>query len=450
MTRKKTKKLINVYNKDINMSTTNLNEMCMKQLEIAGQKGEINKDFIEYLSHPKNEIIMNFQVTMDDGTKQMFKGYRVQHNNLLGPYKGGLRFHPIVHLDECKALACWMTLKCSLQQLPLGGGKGGIKFNPRQVSKSELKRISMAFSTRLYKYTGVHRDIPAPDVGTNSEIMDWMTAAQMQIGKTHENGMFTGKSLNFGGSKGRGEATGSGLVFCIEEWVKHNEGLFTEKWRQIPSIHPKPIITYTIQGFGNVGSNTANLLDKLLRYRCIAIADHTGHYYCPDGFNIPEVYKYNKENRGLKGYEKIGKNVTMLESKMDFFSLTCDIVIPAALELQITKDIAKNMDCKMIIEGANGPTDLEADEVLFEKGICVIPDILANSGGVIVSYYEWTQNIRKEYWDTKKVLIKLQEKMKETFNEIYKVSKQQKMQMRTISCIKAIKYLEYYYNLMEQ
>lgn len=411
----------------------NLNLLSQLQLQKAGTQGNINKDFIEYLSHPKNEIMMNFQVEMDDGSKKMFKGYRVQHNNLLGPYKGGLRFHPIVHLDECKALACWMTLKCALQNLPLGGGKGGIKFNPREVSKGELKRISMSFSNRLSKYIGVNKDVPAPDVGTNSEIMDWMTAAQMQTNKNHENGMFTGKSLNFGGSKGRGEATGAGVVHCIETWRKLNK-LTDQK------------LTYIIQGFGNVGSNTAMLLENLQGYKCIGVGDHTGYFYCPEGFDIYKLYQYNKKNRCIKGYSQEG--VKMLKSKKEFFTVKTDIVIPAALELQIDAEIAEYMDCKLIVEGANGPIDLEADKILFEKGIQVIPDILANSGGVIVSYYEWTQNIRKEYWNEKKVCLKLKEKMEETFTEIYNSSINQGLEMRTISYIKAIKTLEYYYNLM--
>ena len=416
----------------------NLNDMCILQLQKAGDIGKIDPEFIEYLSHPKNEIIMNFQVKMDDGSMRMFKGYRVQHNNLTGPYKGGLRFHPIVHLDECKALACWMTIKCALQELPLGGGKGGIKFNPREVSEGELKRISMEFSNRLYKYIGVHRDIPAPDVGTNSQIMDWMTAAQQRIGKTHENGMFTGKSVAFGGSKGRNEATASGIVYCIEEWVKKDINRIKYFGKDI---------TYIIQGFGNVGSNTARILSRLRRYKCIGVADHTGNYYCESGLNIEEMFEYNKLNRGLKGYE-INKNFIKMSSKKDFFSLKCDIVIPAALELQINKEIAESMNCCLVVEGANGPTDIQADKVLFDKGITLIPDVLANSGGVIVSYYEWTQNIRKEYWEEEKVNKKLKARMVDTFNKIYNASLKNNMDMRTTCYVKAIKHLQYYHNIM--
>ena len=417
----------------------NLNDMCILQLKKAGDFGKIDPYFIEYLSHPKNEIIMNFQVTMDDGTKKMFKGYRVQHSNLLGAYKGGLRFHPIVHLDECKALACWMTIKCALQELPLGGGKGGIKFNPREVSENELKKISMEFSNRLYKYIGVHKDIPAPDVGTNSKIMDWMTAAQKKIGKTHENGMFTGKSVAFGGSKGREKATASGIVYCIEEWVKKDINRIKYFGKDI---------TYIIQGFGNVGSNTAKILSELKRYKCIGVADHTGNYYCKDGLDIEEMYEYNKLNRGLKDYE-INKSCIKMSSKKDFFALKCDIVIPAALELQINKEIAENMNCHLVVEGANGPTDIEADKVLFNKGITLIPDVLANSGGVIVSYYEWTQNIRKEYWEEEKVNKKLKARMLETFNKVYKTALDNKLDLRTAAYIKAINHLKYYHDLMK-
>jgi glutamate dehydrogenase (NAD(P)+) len=412
------------------MNTTNLNILSQLQIKKAGKVANIDKNFIDYLSHPKNEIIMNFQVTMDNGTKQMFKGYRVQHNNLLGPYKGGLRFHQMVHLDECKALASFMTIKCSLQRLPLGGAKGGIKFNPRNVSQTELKRISMAFSRCLYKYIGEETDIPAPDVGTNSQVMDWMTAAYQQIGKTHENGMFTGKSLQFGGSKGRAEATGMGVVICIKEWLK------------LKGIEFKGT-TYIIQGFGNVGSNTAKLLYDL-GFKCIGVGDHTAYLLNEDGLDIPELIKYNKKNRCISGFNKM-----IPSNKTEFFSMKTDIIIPAALELQINKSVAQNINCKLIVEGANGPTDLDADNILTGKGIDIIPDILANSGGVIVSYFEYLQNIRKEYWDEDKIVFKLNNHMKKTFNEIYKNSKEQNIDMRTASYISSIRNLEYNYNLRE-
>ena len=411
------------------MMINNLNDLCVAQLNKAGKKGKLDKEFIEYLSYPKNEIIVNFQVKMDNGSKQMFKGYRVQHNNLAGPYKGGLRFAPIVNLDECKALACWMTLKCSLQKLPLGGAKGGIKFDPRSVSEAELKRISMDFSVRLSKYIGVDKDIPAPDVGTNSKIMDWMTAAQMQNMKTHDNGMFTGKSLEFGGSLGRAEATGRGVVICIREWLKYHQ-------------YAAQDMTYIIQGFGNVGSNAAQLLYNM-GMKCIGVGDHTGYLVNNEGFDIPDLIEYNKKHRGIGGYKDF-----LPISKKDFFAMKTDIIIPAALELQITKQEALDINCKLIVEGANGPTDMEADNILSEKGIDVIPDILANSGGVIVSYYEWLQNTRKEYWDLKKVNMKLDERMTETFNRIYKKSRKNGLEMRTVSTIEAIENLKYIYEVM--
>jgi glutamate dehydrogenase (NAD(P)+) len=412
------------------MNTINLNTLSQLQIKKAGKIANINKDFLDYLSHPKNEIMVNFQVKMDNGSKRMFKGYRVQHNNLLGPYKGGLRFHQMVHLDECKALASFMTIKCSLQKLPLGGAKGGIKFNPRNVSQSELKRISMTFSNRLYKYIGEKTDIPAPDVGTNSQIMDWMTCSYQTVGKTHANGMFTGKSLQFGGSKGRAEATGMGVVICIKEWLK------------LKGIEFKNT-TYIIQGFGNVGSNTAKLLHDL-GLKCIGIGDHTGYLIKKEGLDIPELIEYNKKNRCISGFNKM-----VPSNKTEFFSMKTDIIIPAALELQINKSVAQNINCLLIAEGANGPTDLDADTILSEKGIDVIPDILANSGGVIVSYFEFLQNTRKEYWDEEKVVFKLNNHMKKTFNEIYKQSKEENLNMRTMSYISAIKNLEYNYNLRE-
>ncbi|SVA81866.1 uncharacterized protein METZ01_LOCUS134720 [marine metagenome] len=385
------------------MTDQNLNKLCQNQLELAGKLGNIDKTFLTFLSEPKNEIIVNFPVVLDDGKLHMFKGYRIQHNNLAGPYKGGLRFDEICHLDECKALAFWMTIKCSLQKLPLGGAKGGIKFNPRKFSKNELKKISKEYSRALFRFIGSDIDIPAPDVGSNSQIMDWMTAAYQSVRKTHNNDMYTGKSVGYGGSQGRGEATGRGMMICAREWFK-NKGIECKGKK------------FVIQGFGKVGSHAANFLCKLGMI-CVGIGDHTGYLYNEKGFDINMVINYVKETGDINGFAD-GIKLT----KEKFFSLDVYTIILAALELQICGDFAKNLKCKLIIEGANGPIDMEADEILSEKNIAVIPDVLANSGGVIVSYYEWLQNRRQEYWDLYEVRSKLDKHMTKTFKKVFKLN----------------------------
>jgi glutamate dehydrogenase (NAD(P)+) len=412
---------------DFDTQTPNLNHLCKEQLARAGKTGDFDQEFINVIFQPKNEIIVNFPVKLDDGTVHIFKGYRIQHNNLLGPYKGGLRFHQDVRLDECKALAFWMSIKCSLQNLPLGGAKGGIKFNPREFSDSDVQKIADRFGQSLYKYIGPHRDIPAPDVGTNSKIMDVMTSAYRRIMKTHENAAYTGKSLIYGGSEGREEATGRGVMMCLKSYFKHLNEPMQDK-------------TYIIQGFGNVGSFAATFLDEL-GMKCIGVGDHTGYYMNKGGFNINELVVHNKKNRSLKGYVETTCN------KKEFFATKCNVVVLAALELQICGDDANDLNCDVIIEGANGPIDTRADDILTSKGIPVIPDVLANSGGVIVSYYEWLQNNRKEYWELEDVRTKLEKKMIKTFDLVYTHSKENNTSLRTSSYIKALRNLEYTFHL---
>lgn len=411
---------------DDTIKTQNLNDLCREQHLRALKYGNIDESFGEIIFYPQNEIIVNFYVKLESGQTKMFKGYRIQHSNILGPYKGGLRFHHEVYLDECKALGYWMTMKCSLQRLPLGGAKGGIKFNPREYSKGDLKRISSGFSRALYKYIGVNEDIPAPDVGTNSEIMDWMTAAYQKVGKTHENGMFTGKSLQYGGSKGRSEATGRGVSICLKEWAKRNNINLNGQ-------------TYIVQGFGNVGSETARFLDEMGMI-CVGVGDHTG-YYTNNQFNIKELIEYCKKNRSLEGINAYSV------SKHEFFKTECTVVVLAALELQICGNEAKNLNCKVILEGANGPIDIHADDILHNKNIDVVPDVLANSGGVIVSYYEWLQNLRKEYWSLDDVREKMCKRMQDTFNEVNDLSLKDGISMRTASYVLALRNLEYRHNI---
>lgn len=376
----------------------NLFELTQKQLDQALALGQFPQNFAVLLSQPRNEIIVNFPVSLDNGEKRLFKGYRVQHDNTLGPYKGGLRFHHGVYLDECKALASWMTFKCSLQKLPFGGAKGGIKFNPHEHSQSELERISKGFCRAMYRYIGQDKDIPAPDMGTNSQIMDWMTHMYQNISRNHQSGMFTGKSVECGGSKGREEATGTGVVICLQEWAAEN------------GIELKGM-SYVLQGFGNVGSFTAVLLAQL-GMSCVGVGDHTGYLASAEGFNVFKLKKYVKQHGSLEGYTS-GE----LVNRDEFFQLDCDVMIPAALELQIGEKEASQIKAKVILEAANGPTNMEADLILGERGVIVIPDILANSGGVVVSYYEWLQNRRFEYWSRDEVIAKLDKKMRATFRE---------------------------------
>jgi glutamate dehydrogenase (NAD(P)+) len=416
----------------------NLNNFCQAQLNKAAQLGNIDSNFVKILSVPKHEIIVNFPVKLEDGNLHMMKGYRIQHCNLLGPYKGGLRFHTDVHLDECKALAFWMTIKCSLLKLPLGGAKGGLKINPYDYSHKDLKNISKNFSKALHKYIGPNRDIPAPDMGTNSQIMDWMTAAHQEIRKSHDRATYTGKSLLYSGSQGRSEATGRGIMICIREWFKRNDLETNDS-------------SFIIQGFGNVGSNAAKLLCNELNMTCKGIGDHT--IYIADttgnGLNLTKILEYVSIHRILKGYELIDTNVIEL-TKDDFFAINTDVLIPAAMEMQITETEANNLNCKLIVEGANGPTNLAADDIIRNKGIDLIPDVLANAGGVVVSYCEWLQNQKHESWSVEVVTDKLEEMMCKAFDDVYTTANSSNIDKRMASYILAIKNLEYVYQVQSK
>ena len=406
----------------------NLYILAQTQLEQAFSNTNIDPNVKTILLQPRNEIIINFPVKLDNGEIKLFKSYRVQHNNILGPYKGGLRFNDSVHLDEVKSLALWMTLKTSLQKIPFGGAKGGIKMNPNIYSENELENISRTYCKYFYNYIGRDTDIPAPDLGTNSKIMNWMSDTYQKLGNPHKHGAFTGKSIEFGGSQGRTEATGYGVVCCIRKWASYNNFNLEGK-------------TYIIQGFGNVGSNTAILLSQL-GLVCIGVGDHTRYIYNEEGFNVFKIKEYLEEHQNLKDYPS-GETIV----SEDFFKIKCDILIPAALELVICGEQANNINCKVIIEAANGPIDIEADKIFEEKNITVIPDILANSGGVVVSYYEWLQNKKCEYKDKKTILSMLYDRMNQTYDEVYKYSKNNNISMRIASYILSLKHLENVYKL---
>lgn len=396
----------------------NLFEIATKQFEKAMKLIDLDPNVAEILAQPKNEIITNFPVRMDNGKIKMFKGYRVQHNNVLGPYKGGIRYHHEANLDEMKALAAWMTYKSALHEIPFGGGKGGVKVDPRQHSQAELERITRRFTSALGNNIGPEWDIPAPDVGTNGQTMVWMMDTYVNIvGQNERNsgrGVVTGKSIAAGGSYGRAEATGAGVVHCITEWAK-------DKSFNLDGCH------VIIQGFGNVGSYTARLLSQKGAV-VVGVGDVGGYLANPEGINPHKLGEHVAKTGSVGGY----RGATKI-TREEFFALEADIFVPAALELELGVPEAKNLKVKMVVEGANGPTYPEAEEILLGKGVDVIPDILCNSGGVIVSYYEWLQNKRSEQWDHADVLARLEKRMKQTYATVRTYVASKKTDWRTAS-----------------
>ena len=375
------------------------------------------------LSQPKNEIIVNFPVQLDNGEYKLFKGYRIQHNNILGPYKGGIRYHEDVNLDEVKALAMLMTIKCSLAGLPLGGGKGGIKFNPHEYSEGELKRITRRFTHSLGNNIGPDYDIPAPDMGTNAQTMVWVMDTYMNTREQNQRhnvrGVVTGKSVECSGTLGRNSATGTGVVMCVEEWAHENEF----------NLHGA---TFSIQGFGNVGSWAAVRLAEN-GARLTAVNDHTGTIIDEKGIDVFALKEYVAKNGGIAGYDNLEKR-----SRDDFFAHPVDILIPAALENQITEHEAGLLKVKLVAEGANGPTTPEAEKILESKNIDIVPDVLANSGGVIVSYFEWIQNKTGNYWVEERVHEELKRIITTAYKEVSSYSSKHDSDMRTACFAKSL------------
>ncbi len=408
----------------------NLFEIASRQVEKAIKLVNLDDDISQILAQPKNEIITNFPVRMDNGKFQIFKGYRVQHNNLLGPYKGGIRYHHEANLDEMKALASWMTYKSALHDIPFGGGKGGVKVDPRQHSKTELERITRRFTAALGSNIGPEFDIPAPDVGTNEQTMVWMMDTYMNIVAQRERnsvrGVVTGKSVTSGGSYGRREATGQGVVHCITEWAK-------DKNFNLDGAH------VIIQGFGNVGTYTARLLSQKGAV-VVGVGDVGGYVANPEGINPHKLSEHVVKTGSVAGY----KGATKV-SREEFFAIEADIFVPAALELELGLKEAKALKVKMVVEGANGPTYPEAEDYLLGKGVDVIPDILCNSGGVIVSYYEWLQNKRSEQWDLEDVLARLEKRMKQTYANVRQYAQTHKTDWRTASYAIGLERLQHCY-----
>ena len=385
-------------------NSDNICRTCQTQLKRSVDKKEI----VGFLEYPRRSLIVTFPVKMDSGKTKLFTGYRVQYNNALGPTKGGIRFHPEVNFEEVKTLAFLMSLKCAVLGLPYGGAKGAVQVNPKELSKKELERLSRAYIREIYAILGPKTDIPAPDVYTNAEIMGWMLDEYERIVGRKEPAAITGKPLCKGGSKGRDIATPQGGIYVLKEALK-----------ALKSKDPMVVI----QGFGNVGMGAAKILyDE--GYKIIGISDSNSGVYDENGIDIVKLIKHKDKTGKVSGFK--GKEI----SNKELLELDCDVLIPAALESQIHKDNAANIKAKVVLELANAPVTPEADDILFKKRIAVVPDILANAGGVVVSYFEWVQNLDDKYWSLEEVLDKLNKKMVKAFNDVYKKAKKMKTTMR--------------------
>ena len=400
--------------------TLNPFEIAQKQVKSACDKLNADPAVYEILKNPMRVLEVSFPVRLDDGTVKTFTGYRSQHNNAVGPFKGGLRFHPNVTRDEVKALSTWMTFKCSVAGIPYGGGKGGMAIDPKDYSKAELERISKGFATAISPIIGEKVDIPAPDVNTNGQIMSWMVEAYEKVAGKSTKGVFTGKPLEFGGSLARTEATGYGVHLTAKKALaKLNMDVKGA--------------TYAVQGFGNVGFYTAYYAHKD-GAKIIAFSNSHVAIYNENGIDMEAVIKDFEENGRILTNKGYGKDITNAE----LLELEVDVLAPCALENQITSENADRIKAKVITEGANGPTTPEADEILFKKGIVVIPDILANSGGVVVSYFEWVQNLQSYYWSFEEVQQKEDALLSTAFEDVWALADEYKVDLRNAAYMKSI------------
>lgn len=410
-------------------------ENTLKQIRKAAKLTDLKEETIEILSHPQREIEINIPVRMDDGSLKIFKGFRVQHNNFAGPYKGGIRYHEKVDMDEVMALSAWMTIKCAVVNIPLGGGKGGIIVNPKELSQTELERLTRGYVRLIEPAIGPDRDVPAPDVNTNSQIMKWFADEYCKIKGADLKGVVTGKPLDFGGSKGRDQATAQGGVYVLEEIAKQKE------------LNPAET-KVVVQGFGNAGGVVAKLL-AAQGYQIVGVSDSQGGIYCshgidPDGLLSCKLAKSSvaycapdmSELSGMDGSTcKKVSNEELLEQE-------CDILVLAALENQITAENADRIKAKIILELANGPVTPEADDILAEKQITSLPDILANSGGVTVSYFEMLQNAENNYWSEEEIQAKLKPIMLDALKNVQENATKYNCTMREAAFITALKRLE--------
>lgn len=361
----------------------------------ASKLMDVNDNVIEILKEPQRILTVNVPVRMDDEKTKVFKGYRVQYNDAIGPTKGGIRFHPHVNLSEVKALSAMMTFKTACANIPYGGGKGGITVDPKELSNSEVERLARGYVQGLYKYIGPYQDIPAPDVNTNSQIMGWIMDEYSRLNGHNTPGVVTGKHVEMGGSKGRDKATSLGGFFTMEEALKELNADYK---------------VIAVQGFGNVGGNFAEIASQA-GYKIVAVSDSSAGLYNPNGLDIEDIAKYKSLRNRFKDYKGDAEIITNEE----LLELDVEVLVPSALENVLHKDNADNVKAKLIIELANGPTTPEADEIFKQKGITIIPDILANSGGVIVSYFEWVQNLQYFYWTEEDVNNKLKNLITEAY-----------------------------------
>lgn len=402
------------------IATPNPYEAVLRLLDIASQKLNLDPGLHETLKRPMRTIIVNIPIIMDNGSLQVFTGYRVQYNDVLGPTKGGIRYHPDLTLDEVVALSAWMTFKTAVTGLPLGGGKGGIRCNPKEMSKAEIERLTRGYARAMARNIGPNYDVPAPDVYTDSQTMAWIMDEYSDIVGYNAFGVVTGKPVQVGGSLGRNEATSRGVMYTIEEAAKHL-GL------ELKSA------TVAVQGFGNVGFHSARLLNEL-GCKIIAVSDSKGAILSAKGLDPLKVLDHKNQTGSVVGY----KGSTQITNE-NLLELECDILVPSALENQITVQNAARIKAKIVAEGANGPTTPEADEILYKNGIFVIPDILANSGGVIVSYFEQVQNQMNYYWPEDEVTSKLQNTIVSAFKSVLDVAQTHKVNMRIAAYMNAIK-----------
>ncbi|MDR3690367.1 MAG: Glu/Leu/Phe/Val dehydrogenase [Fimbriimonas sp.] len=404
------------------MSThINVLDMAREQLAVAANILDLDKGLHNVLAQPMRQLIVHFPVVLDNGEVQVFEGCRVQHNAARGPTKGGLRYHPDVDVDETTALAMWMTWKCAVVNIPYGGAKGSVKVDIKKLSKRELEKLTRRFVTEISSMIGERSDIPAPDIGTNSQVMAWvMDTMSMQKGHTVP-GAVTGKPIELGGSEGRTEATGRGVVVVLEEAVRVlNMNLANAR--------------IIVQGFGNVGSTAAKLVEEA-GGTVVGISDAVGGIYNPKGLPVHDLFnRYSGRDGGIREF-KDAEKVT----NMELLEMPCDILIPAAIAAQVTKENADKVKARLIVEGANGPCTPDADHIFSDKGVLVVPDILANAGGVIVSYFEWVQDLQNFFWEENEVNIKLTKIMRSSFSAVESAMMTHKTDMRTAALVIGVK-----------
>ena len=386
-------------------------EMAVQQFDMAAAKIGLDANVAVRLRRPDRALIISVPTRMDDGKVHVFTGYRVQHNDVLGPFKGGIRYHPEVNLGEVSALAMWMTWKCSLVGLPLGGAKGGIACDPGKFSRQELQSMTRRYTAEIINFIGPDVDVPAPDMGTDEQVMAWIMDTYSQHKGRAVPEIVTGKPVAIGGTLGRREATGRGVVYMIMEAAKHL-GIDLSS------------CTAVVQGFGNVGSIAARELANI-GVKVIGVSDRTGGFYDPKGLPVERLLELADKNRSLEGCP-YGEKIT----NQELFELKCDILVPAAMEMQITKDNVARLQCRILAEGANGPTTLEADAALRERNVFVIPDILANAGGVVVSYFEWVQDLQNFFWTEEEVNKKLRDILVKAFHQVLNMSQKHQVDMR--------------------